>query len=263
MLPADALGTLPQPSTPTVEEVQAMMKEMGTDDPHEAIVALTAPKRQKPKGKPQSVENVIVPGSSVPGQKALAWAEASKLAMSEINKVHKFPGGVRQSKIHIKHPEEAEGFSPGTDGVYDPFTETLTLNADMLAADPTIIHEIGHKLDYDYGDTSGATFESFGSKTDPDFQPVMKAIRDSKAYHKMFGSAAILLTDIDYWTSPSELFARAYAQWIETRNGKPNWKGGERRGVVDVDNGAQWKPDDFKPIAEAFDKLMEKKGLLS
>ena len=67
------------------------------------------------------------------------------------------------------------------------------------------------------------------------------------------------------WKQPSEYFARSYSQYIATRSGD-TWMDNELQSELDVTRrgGAptHWEPDDFEPIAEAFDGLFDSLGLL-
>jgi hypothetical protein len=66
-------------------------------------------------------------------------------------------------------------------------------------------------------------------------------------------------------SKPSELFARAYSQYISVRSGNANmrtqlsgFQAESRAGGVPL----QWQEDEFKPVAAAFDKLFGDAGWL-
>ncbi|NIM22468.1 MAG: hypothetical protein GTN64_08670 [Candidatus Latescibacteria bacterium] len=65
--------------------------------------------------------------------------------------------------------------------------------------------------------------------------------------------------------SPIEFFARSYAQYITTRSGDALMNNELDRRLDRQRNGlahANWEPNDFEPIAEAFDELFDSLGLL-
>jgi len=63
---------------------------------------------------------------------------------------------------------------------------------------------------------------------------------------------------VRYLLSPSEVFARAYAQWIALRSGDTEMSEGLAKRAKPEYIYAQWQHDDFEPIAKAFDELAER-----
>lgn len=153
----------------------------------------------------------------------------------------------------------------------------------------TAVHEIGHFLDYDGFDTPGI----FGSeRSDGELDGVMnrlsmtpsvkrlEAMLDNPGGHEVeirnpMNEDEPMSVQPDrrymqYITSPRELFARGYAQYIATKSDDPLLKDqlDARRGrsTVFTTGGAvpfdQWPDAEFAPIVKEFDKLFAKKGWL-
>lgn len=152
----------------------------------------------------------------------------------------------------------------------------------------TVVHEIGHYLDYDGLDEKGGfSSKSGGSET----KGIMTAISHSSTSNKILEmlnnpekfakKEKYTLFDgsnIEYSTNPSknyllylnrpeELFARAYAQYITQKRGNSKMKQ-EMDEFIKESHSApssypwQWKPDEFAPIAKEFDKMFKSKGWL-
>lgn len=65
---------------------------------------------------------------------------------------------------------------------------------------------------------------------------------------------------------PSELFARAYSQYISVRSGNANMRSQLSGFQAESSRGSiplQWQDDEFKPVAAAFDKLFGDAGWLN
>lgn len=145
--------------------------------------------------------------------------------------------------------------------VYGRFQFRITgdaKNIELSEADPaqpalTAVHEIGHFLDH--AGLSGSPADLLDRETEQEstrtMQSVMKAIRQSKRF-------ALLQGDPDL-TSPTELWARAYAQYIAVRSGSSALKAQVDEILTHTEQGVrveQWPYDEFVPIAQAIDKLL-------
>ena len=81
-----------------------------------------------------------------------------------------------------------------------------------------------------------------------------------RAFFNSFGDTR---DHIEYLLRENETFARAYSQYIAIRSGDPillsqlNY----HRSKYILRNGL-WEDDDFVPIAEEFDKMLKKVGLM-
>ena len=117
--------------------------------------------------------------------------------------------------------------------------------------------EIGHHLDH-VGMSGGAKdpgdWESYAQQT-PEMQAVMNAICESGTYD-------ILPVD-SHRRWPWELWGRAYAQYIAWRSGSSRMKADLDKVLTHADPGERvryWPYDEFTPVAEAIDALMEVRG---
>lgn len=134
----------------------------------------------------------------------------------------------------------------------------------------TAVHEIGHFLDHK-GFGNPQTMTTQGVMPGP-LQAVFDAIAESekvdrlKAYDVTRHAPSVqqsVTGHINYLLSAPELWARAYAQWVAQRSGKPVLEAdlvraletGKASGLV-----RQWDADDFAAIAAKVDDLMRDLG---
>ena len=145
----------------------------------------------------------------------------------------------------------------------------------------TATHEIGHFLDFEQiGIMSGARADVPGEVREAAVA-WLNAIGNSRAVsdlNDMRRAGAVIVNRgtvkqvvavgdeyFGYLLSHEELWARSYSQYIATRSTNAALKG-ELADVLKASREAeirlpdQWQPDDFEPIAEAIDKLMEALG---
>lgn len=218
--------------------------------------------------------------------------ELIDLAVPSIDSVHKSPIPPAQKDILItpmnmfadKHTRGTITTVPimerlGTGDYERVMTITgiqVNLNEDHNLIDgyATLVHEYGHAVDVMlFGDN-----KDFASDKHPALEPLMKMIEGSdgtKALAGRIGKHDGRLDEhrkqaIDRWltyvTSRRELFARAYMQWIVTRDTTSDQarilreKIHRAEGVGDFNT--QWRAYDFAPIAAEFDKLFESHGYL-
>lgn len=220
-----------------------------------------------------------------------ATSEAVARALAAIDKVHT-DGDLTPTVIrHIADSDR----EPGVRGYYEPSLDdgikAIRLDPDATDEDAasTLIHEIGHWLDFAAIDPASARgryrYATTGSpltKTDgTPFSPmgtVLNAIRDSDDYQAA-DKTRRYLRDMannrgnsprirrqyraradyaDYLLSDVELWARAYAQYISIRSG-------DRRLISSInaqrkryahDLPGQWGWTSFEPIADAIDQLL-------
>lgn len=132
-------------------------------------------------------------------------------------------------------------------------------------------HEIGHFLDY-----AGVPWLDGQKKrdyaNDPHFAGWYKTVKSSRAVAALedlrsgTGDGAASPKSIEYVNyllKPSELWARAYAQYVATRSGVPLLKEQLERDRGNLQNryrDRHWSDEDFAPIAEAIDTMFTKLG---
>ena len=120
----------------------------------------------------------------------------------------------------------------------------------------TVIHEIGHFLDF-----AGPPGEGFSSRNPKGkLRRVMRVIGKTPEVKAI---RAIVGTDEHYLLKPVELFARAHTQYIVRRSGDPvlllQLKALTLNAIASADAYKQWPEESFRPIEAAFDRLF--KGL--
>jgi hypothetical protein len=155
--------------------------------------------------------------------------------------------------------ELTKGLAPEDDGEY--WSEGLRalkirVSARSRAKEFALVCEAGHFLDHQ-AIAPGKGFASLTQKGP--LADVLQRIRGSQAAQDIQQYA----TDPDayhYLDDPTEWWSRAYAQWVALRSGSTTMK--KQADHVIMNEVGYWKWDDFKPIAEAIDKLFRQKGWL-
>lgn len=125
----------------------------------------------------------------------------------------------------------------------------------------TLTHEIGHFLDHrGYGRS-----QRFSSTFDSKWAAWRAAVSKSDAIAKLSAARTVakprkLAEYLDYLLGLDETWARSYAQYITLRSGHPRLQDDLERlrsRAVGVNTYKQWSDEDFEPIAQAMDELME------
>lgn len=166
-------------------------------------------------------------------------------------------------------------------GEYDPYvdlrkktvgnTKKLGMNYKSIIADfkfseakYTLFHEIGHYLDnliheiqtgekYAFASNESKSYES--GKVKDRIENLFNAITESKQPDRIrerYKLGVLPKKFYTYYLQKHELFARAFAQYIEEKNGLKSEKH-----ESNIKLGLQWEKEDFKKISNAFDKLFE------
>lgn len=127
----------------------------------------------------------------------------------------------------------------------------------------TAVHETGHFLDIEAIGAKGtlATHTPL-----PEMQRVLAAANDSEAVQHLraIGAAAASVKTQEhysYLTSPHEIWARAYAQYIAEKSGYRQLLK-EVQMVRTNEKWRQWSAEDFAPIATEIDAMFRKLGWL-
>jgi len=149
----------------------------------------------------------------------------------------------------------------------------------------TSAHEIGHFLDISglpkgektfFSETPSGGFGALGK--------LRNAFQESRAVKQLTqlvnepakttyiaGFSYTMKPDrnyLNYVLQTREIFARAYAQYIAVRSGNTQMMGELSKELSKIKNAKsfkyaiQWEPDDFEPIADAFDELFKEQGWL-
>lgn len=207
-------------------------------------------------------------------------------AFRTIASVHKLPFAHALNVTTSLPPADAPD---GVAGWYSP-RERNNINVNPLVAEdgklviPVIVHEFAHLLDNEF---FGAKYRGLATENkeamegNPELdmlmfllwmtKPIQHLLRgvpmpDPSGRPGMYvspgdGTPGDELRTRAYLSSRGETFARAYMQWVGVRSGQSD--------VVEMfkqhlaDNPFEfWGEEEFTPIADAFDQLFEKSGLL-
>lgn len=238
---------------------------------------------EQPKEEPTQAEEVLPgPAAKPPSEFVTLPADAPKLAavakktLATIDEVH---GVIEVSDVDIVEVVPA-GPSDTVGGRYVPphFSPTGRAQIQVRAGVPTpriaVVHEFGHHVDF-AGLGKGVAEATL---TVPELQPFLEAARRSTAVERLvevFASKSVLVGSrrirvapgfrelARYLLRPTELFARAYAQWVALRSGDTDLRREieqKRRHRTHALLPEHWTDDDFAPIVEALDRLMEARG---
>lgn len=195
------------------------------------------------------------PGGVAPVSNAIqvkpqgALGEHVNAAVSAIDAVHG-DGDLPKIPLNTLSSQRALGvyrfFKDGT-------AESIAIK-NNLAAWPalTTAHEIGHFLDHQVLGVAGK-FASAEHELLADFRA---AVAKSAAFKTMWAE----LPPSSEFLKPYELWARAYAQFIAVRSGKPLLLSQLDRVRTGSQPWRQWSDADFAPIADAIEALFRKKG---
>jgi hypothetical protein len=200
-------------------------------------------------------------------------------ALELIDRVHKIPA-IKVLDIKPVSVEELEG---GVAAVilkapFAPFrfVEPNYVGLAMPAETPisSILHEVGHLIDLEAIGTRGLFSSTIGEDVLSEW---WDAVSQSRTYQRMMqvvermrrmGDRDLANAIEGYYATRHELFARSYAQYIAVRTGdrqamaeleqKKTRRVPGLYGVYEIP--LQWDDDDFRSIAEAFDRLFERLG---
>lgn len=247
----------------------------------------TEPAKEKPKWLPKPETKTKSPTKAISGitgnQKTVAHIDK---ALSEISKLHKIPEGMPSIPVKTNAGTRTLGMYKHLAFSGTPVEIAVSIKGKHPRM--TFAHEFGHFLDHQLGkENMGSGWDSrngnMGSRATP-AGPLMKAINDSNAIkeiQEISGSRQTIEKEIDhptlgkikvkvrpnpkyygYLLQSHEKFARAYAQYVANKSGDETMKSElANMQTLDKNLAAQWKDDDFAPIAEAFDKYFEARGL--
>lgn len=186
-----------------------------------------------------------------------------KDALKVVDQVHNFPKYTSPS--YIKGLQKA---APGVQGHYEVFSAVIRIGDKALNPFNTVIHEIGHYIDYEIlgnGESVAATSKRLASWREAVKQTIafknLEVMKDNPgAYEIDFGFAGKVKPDPEYTSyllQYDELFARSYFQYILTKTGRLS----DLEDVLQdkLYRYRQWDNDDFREIEKELDKFFEEK----
>ena len=180
---------------------------------------------------------------------------AARHALDVINKVH--TDGILP-KTPLTSPL---GMSNGTWGEYWFFKKKIHINPQSPHPATTVSHEIGHLLDNN-GLHSPKKQSDFASETltsDAHVNSVVDALSSSGSIAAIRGSGLDADTK-NYLLDKTEMFARAYSQFIATQSRDAVMLGELRSQQQSISWYYQWSDADFAPIGTAMENLFKQRG---
>lgn len=178
-------------------------------------------------------------------------------------------------------------------GEYDPRINNINIQKTLArGATETFVHEVGHLLDHtalsnrrldvwehlgDFlpdGSPAMRRFDMLDSPTDA-AKVWWRAVRESPPYKFMTAAEKTgkMLTRMgrkvsaesfsfsSYLLTPTEMWSRAFTQYIAHKSGSPSLLRAIRKGAH-ATIPMYWKPEDFGGISHAMDRIFTEKGLL-
>jgi len=185
-------------------------------------------------------------------------------ARRAIAKVHTVPDSARPVKVAAA-PAKMEEL-----GKYSPMRALIEIKAQGPAVQLTAVHEMGHYLDHRVLGHSQVFLETKlpTSRATLDWLRVVQDSAEVRLLQELIADAdndPELEAHVRYLLTPSELFGRAYAQWIAVRSGDEALNLGVEYWLERKDpwtRARQWSSTEFEPIAAAMDEMFRERGLL-
>lgn len=223
---------------------------------------LTPPRRPEPKGTPVGAALEVRVSSKVDRD--------VRHAIGAVDKVHG-DGKLKRIPVTTDARMSAEGaYTRLVDNT--PIGIRLKPTTDHIRT--VLIHEIGHFLD-----RSAIPGTDAGGDRDWERDPLLstwyhavqatesvrriKSLRSDPNVTKTVNGRPVRIPIgakyVEYLLKPTEIWARAYTQYVALRSGDRELTGeieAEMKGAVQD----QWTPQDFEPVARAMDELFHKLG---
>ena len=202
-------------------------------------------------------------------------------AVDAISKTHQVPGNIYTIKAKIV------GVLDSAHAEYHPLGDTWTreslIKVSKYSSWPaaSMVHEYGHYLDHHLFGDGGHRWTSFGSSArrssdgylepSKELMPLVQKLYSSRAAkslianlkHQMGRGDSEGIQISKYFLTPTEIVARAYAQYIGLRSSKliHGQIHEMRKLYAEYGYHAQWENADFAPIAREFDRLFRNRKL--
>jgi len=211
------------------------------------------PKGKFTKKSPSQKSNSALANTDVRSKVILDGDQGFKdilmgLALGAMAEVHDIPANMAQVIVH-----QADLGWFGARGIYDDESKEIGIDTDGEGRAMSAIHEIGHWFDY-----------NLSSKHLTEDKNLMNAINNSPEIKAVRGKLADPHADEDkkgmweYLLSPTEMFARAYSQYVITRCSNLTLKK-ELKDRQAKEGQAQWEDKNFEAIGREFDRIFKTK----
>jgi len=185
--------------------------------------------------------------------------EDATAALAAIDKVHD------DGTLPIIPVVSSNGPSYGTFHAAQAGSSQVAKLIELKAGGPwpalSLAHETGHFLDLE---AIGKKGEFSSASGEPVMKDVMAAARKTDALKALDQRLANTMTArgrqyLGYLLSDVEVWARAYAQFIAERSGNKTLLA-ELKSAFEAEAHRQWSEQDFKPVADAIEKMFKQMG---
>jgi hypothetical protein len=211
-----------------------------------------------PAGRP--VENLPRPAGTPPQYvnvadrfelpKSGALLPTIRASIAQIDKLHRMPAGVRPMPVGVVPNGKFEAQIKLSGGWQ------MQVKSRTEFPRSSIAHEIGHYFEHQVLGGIGSVV------TRPDLAEWRDAVQRTPTFGALYMNWRITGGRYQaYLMQPYEVFARSYAQWVAQRSGDADMIMEVRRIRDGTRPPIQWDYDEFEPIANAFDSLIERLGL--
>lgn len=160
------------------------------------------------------------------------------------------------------------------EGLFDPLRDTLGVRVSDAAGMPamTVVHEIGHAIDYFHYGCGRDQFKSHCvavlNEPDQSWIDFFQVVYQTPSVQQLskLSRTPLLETSDDlkdrvayakYLRSPHELFARVFAQYVALNSGLSLLSDELKRHLIQTDTPTQWQDQEFGTIIAAFEPILE------
>lgn len=207
-----------------------------------------------------------------PGFLAFHSNRGVEAGLNTISAVHGIPRNLPPVPVKVLM------LAASTNGQYrigDGRSSEIHINRICAGPRATTAHEVGHYLDHHLWGTGKPGIGSMGThQRAEELEPLMRAIYNTPSVRNLVRQSQAAMGNGEvarvavcrYLLTPTELFARSYAQYIAIRSGSPTMRmdiRGYRTSWSKYGYAAQWQDKEFGPIAAQMDALLQRRGLLN
>lgn len=213
-----------------------------------------------------------------------SFDEESRVLIRRIGEIHDMPDDglpevvvSRSARSNFSKPGKGGDFAADADqptiSIWDRRSNPKAPRSQQMFDDPdaTFIHEWGHRMDFApeiYDDIDDAGMLTLGEtrglgKASEEVQQAVRTFNEVTDAHvsSILSDPDISLADKRYLSSPAEVWARAYTQWI----GEQLDDDAVSRAVQwmhTTTSAKHWTSDEFAPVGSAVAGILRARGLL-
>jgi hypothetical protein len=160
------------------------------------------------------------------------------------------------------------------EGLFDPLKDTLGVRVSDKAGMPgmTVVHEIGHALDYFHYGFAHVQYKSYAvavlNASDQNWIDFLQIVYQTPSVQQLTKLSRTPILEDDenlkdrvayakYLRSPHELFARVFAQYIALTSGLALLNDELKRHLIETDTPTQWQAEEFGTIIAPLEVILE------